>query len=398
VAYIASADLEARVLAGDTRAIARLLSRAESGIAEARPTLDGMFAHAGRAHVVGITGVPGSGKSTLVAKLAAEVRKSSRKVAVVAVDPSSPFSGGAILGDRIRMGDLAGDAGVFVRSMATRGALGGLANGTLEAVDVLDAAGFEMVIIETVGVGQDEVDVARAAHTTVVVSAPGLGDDIQAIKAGILEIADIHVVSKCDRADASRTLADLKTMLALGVTHMDIDRWAAKAPAEASGSEPHLPKSGSEPYLPGPTLATREKPSGRYGSDPDFEERSGRYRSDPGFRASASRAPARNVVFDAALPPVIATSSIRGQGVAELLGAIDSHRERLERTGEIEARRAAIAERRLLAAGEGMLRDAFARNRLGRLAPLLERLRVRAISPHAAARQLLRELNLGGDA
>jgi LAO/AO transport system ATPase len=385
VAYIASADLEARVLAGDTRAIARLLSRAESGIAEARPTLDGMFAHAGRAHVVGITGVPGSGKSTLVAKLAAEVRKSSRKVAVVAVDPSSPFSGGAILGDRIRMGDLAGDAGVFVRSMATRGALGGLANGTLEAVDVLDAAGFEMVIIETVGVGQDEVDVARAAHTTVVVSAPGLGDDIQAIKAGILEIADIHVVSKCDRADASRTLADLKTMLALGVTHMDIDRWAAKAPAEASGSEPHLPKSGSEPYLPGRTLATRE-------------ERSGRYRSDPGFRASASRAPARNVVFDAALPPVIATSSIRGQGVAELLGAIDSHRERLERTGEIEARRAAIAERRLLAAGEGMLRDAFARNRLGRLAPLLERLRVRAISPHAAARQLLRELNLGGDA
>jgi LAO/AO transport system kinase len=376
VAYIRSADLESRVLAGDTRAIARLLSRAESGIAEARPTLDAMFAHAGRAHVVGITGVPGSGKSTLVAKLAAQVRSTGRRVAVVAVDPSSPFSGGAILGDRIRMGDLAGDAGIFVRSMATRGALGGLANGTLEAVDVLDAAGFDMVMIETVGVGQDEVDVARAAHTTVVVSAPGLGDDIQAIKAGILEIADIHVVSKCDRPDASRTIADLKTMLALGVTQMDTEKWAAEAPGENSGSKPHLM---------GPGAAIREEPSGRHGAD-------------PGFTASAKRPRARNAGFDAALPPVIATSSIRGQGVAELLGAIDSHRARLERTGEIEARRAAIAERRLLAAGEGMLRDAFVRNRLGRLAPLLERLRVRAISPHAAARQLLRELNLGGDA
>jgi LAO/AO transport system kinase len=376
VAYIRSADLESRVLAGDTRAIARLLSRAESGIAEARPTLDAMFAHAGRAHVVGITGVPGSGKSTLVAKLAAQVRSTGRRVAVVAVDPSSPFSGGAILGDRIRMGDLAGDAGIFVRSMATRGALGGLANGTLEAVDVLDAAGFDMVMIETVGVGQDEVDVARAAHTTVVVSAPGLGDDIQAIKAGILEIADIHVVSKCDRPDASRTIADLKTMLALGVTQMDTEKWAAEAPGENSGSNPHLM---------GPGAAIREEPSGRHGAD-------------PGFTASAKRPRARNAGFDAALPPVIATSSIRGQGVAELLGAIDSHRARLERTGEIEARRAAIAERRLLAAGEGMLRDAFVRNRLGRLAPLLERLRVRAISPHAAARQLLRELNLGGDA
>ena len=376
MAYIRSADLESRVLAGDTRAIARLLSRAESGIAEARPTLDAMFAHAGRAHVVGITGVPGSGKSTLVAKLAAQVRSTGRRVAVVAVDPSSPFSGGAILGDRIRMGDLAGDAGIFVRSMATRGALGGLANGTLEAVDVLDAAGFDMVMIETVGVGQDEVDVARAAHTTVVVSAPGLGDDIQAIKAGILEIADIHVVSKCDRPDASRTIADLKTMLALGVTQMDTEKWAAEAPGENSGSKPHLM---------GPGAALREEPSGRHGAD-------------PGFTASASRPRARNAGFDVALPPVIATSSIRGQGVAELLGAIDSHRARLEHTGEIEARRAAIAERRLLAAGEGMLRDAFVRNRLGRLAPLLERLRVRAISPHAAARQLLRELNLGGDA
>ncbi len=160
--------------------------------------------------------MPGSGKSTLVARLAAAVRGGGRSVGIVAVDPSSPFSGGAILGDRIRMGELGGDPGVFVRSMATRGALGGLARGTLEAVDILDAAGFAVVVIETVGVGQDEVDVARAAHTTVVVSPPGLGDDIQAIKAGILEIADIHVVSKCDRPDANRMIADLKNMLALG--------------------------------------------------------------------------------------------------------------------------------------------------------------------------------------
>ena len=355
MAYIRSGDLEARVLAGDTRAIARLLSRAESGIVEARPTLDAMFAHAGRAHVVGITGVPGSGKSTLVAKLVAEARKSGRKVAVVAVDPSSPFSGGAILGDRIRMGDLAGDAGVFVRSMATRGALGGLANGTLEAVDVLDAAGFQMVMIETVGVGQDEVDVARAAHTTVVVSAPGLGDDIQAIKAGILEIADIHVVSKCDRPDANRTIAELKTMLALGLTHMDTAKWSAE-PTTGAVSETTLPTS------------------------------------------SAEDAAATKAVCHPAIPAVIATSSIRDQGVAELLGAIDRHRATLECTGEIEARRAAIAERRLLAAGEALLRDAFKRHRLGRLSPLLERLRMRTLSPHAAARQLLRELNLGGDA
>ncbi len=225
MAYLPSLGLIDGVLAGDTRAIARLLTRAESGADEARAALDVAYARAGRAHVVGITGVPGSGKSTLVAKLVADLRRTQRKVAIVAIDPSSPFSGGAILGDRIRMQDLAGDPGVFVRSMATRGALGGLARGTLEAVDVLDAAGFDVVVIETVGVGQDEVDVARAAHTTVVVSAPGLGDDIQAIKAGILEIADVHVVSKCDRPEADRTVADLKTMLTLDLATARRDGW-----------------------------------------------------------------------------------------------------------------------------------------------------------------------------
>ena len=349
--YTPSPSLQPRVLRGDTRAIARLLTRAESGVAEARPTLDAMFAHAGRAHVVGITGVPGSGKSTLVAKLAAAIRRSGRKVAIVAVDPSSPFSGGSILGDRIRMGELAGDPGVFVRSMATRGALGGLARGTLEAVDVLDAAGFDVVIIETVGVGQDEVDVARAAHTTVVVSAPGLGDDIQAIKAGILEIADIHVVSKADRPDANRTIVDLKTMLSLGLTRLDTERIAAAS--SPHGEHAEGPASQAEP------------PSGRH---------------------AAWR------------PPVVPTSALRDDGIETLLGEIDRHRRVLEETGEIDARRTAIAERRLLAAGEAILRDEFARHRTGRMSALLEQLRVRSVSPHAAARQLLRELQLGGDA
>jgi len=221
----ASLDLVPGVLAGEIRAIARLLTRAEAGDDECRPALEAIFRHAGRAHVVGITGVPGSGKSTLVAKLAAEIRRTGRRVGIVAIDPSSPFSGGAILGDRIRMGDVAGDPGVYVRSMATRGALGGLARGTLDAVDILDAAGYDIVVIETVGVGQDEIEVVRAAHTTVVVSAPGLGDDIQAIKAGILEIADIHVVSKSDRPGADSTRADLKSMLTMGPSSARSGDW-----------------------------------------------------------------------------------------------------------------------------------------------------------------------------
>lgn len=210
-----SMELVAGVYAGDMVSVAQLLSRAEAGTAETRPALDAVFARAGRAHVIGITGVAGAGKSSLVASLTGAIRTTGRKVGVVAIDPSSPYSGGAILGDRIRMSALGSDPGVFIRSMATRGAMGGLARGALEAVDVLDAAGYEVVLIETVGVGQDEIDVVRSAHTTIVVSAPGLGDDVQAIKAGLLEIADIHVVSKCDREDAARTLAELGTMLGL---------------------------------------------------------------------------------------------------------------------------------------------------------------------------------------
>ncbi len=212
----ADEQLIAQVRRRQPRAIARMMSRAETASPVDRLVLGEIFRLAGNAHVVGITGVPGSGKSTLVRSLTLEIRKSGRTVGIVAVDPSSPFSGGSILGDRVRMNDLSGDDGVFIRSMATGGALGGLARPALDTVDVLDAAGFDVVLIETVGVGQDEVDIVSAAHTVVVVSAPGLGDDIQAIKAGVLEIADIHAVSKCDRDDAARTVADLQAMLTLG--------------------------------------------------------------------------------------------------------------------------------------------------------------------------------------
>jgi LAO/AO transport system kinase len=224
-AYIPSRDLIEPAAKGETWAIARLISRAEAGVPEVRDAIGDIYKRSGRAHVIGITGVPGSGKSTLVAKLVRRLRDDGLRVAVVAIDPSSPYSGGSILGDRIRMSDLVLDADVFIRSMATHGAVGGMAHAALDVVDILDLAGFDKIIIETVGVGQDEVEIAKSSHTTVVVSAPGLGDEIQAIKAGILEIADIHVVSKCDRSDSNRTLTDLKMMLKDGIGGMLDKAW-----------------------------------------------------------------------------------------------------------------------------------------------------------------------------
>jgi LAO/AO transport system kinase len=204
------------VLNGDRLALARLLTQVENDSPEGRAAMIELFPHTGRAHLIGVTGSPGTGKSSLVNRLAMHYRRSdNRRVAIVAVDPSSPFTGGAVLGDRVRMRDLSGDPGVFIRSMATRGSLGGLAQSTANMAQVFDAAGFDVVIIETVGAGQSEVDVARLAHTTLVVEAPGLGDDIQAIKAGILEIADILVVNKADRPGVENTEKALKSMLEL---------------------------------------------------------------------------------------------------------------------------------------------------------------------------------------
>ena len=313
---VPSMDLVQPARDGNRRAMARLISRAEAGEAECRPALAELYRHTGRAHVVGITGVPGSGKSTLVQKLAQVIRESGRTVAVVAIDPSSPYSGGSILGDRVRMSELAMDPGAFIRSMATRGALGGLARASLDAVDVLDAGGFDVILIETVGVGQDEVDIVKAAHTTVVVSAPGLGDDIQAIKAGVLEIADIHVVSKADRPDANRTVSELKGMLMLDL------------------------------------------------------------------------APGENVWRC----PVIPTSAEQGTGIGELAKVLDDHRDHLERSGDIEQRRAQIAETRTIKIAEEIVRENFVRQREARMAPLLEKVTRRETDPHAAAVELLTAL------
>lgn len=203
------------LLSGDRRALARLITQIENDLPEARPALATLYPRAGRAHLVGVTGAPGTGKSTLVNEIARAIRQSGRTVAIVAVDPTSPFTGGAILGDRIRMRDLSGDPGVFIRSMATRGSLGGLARATADVATALDAAGFDLTLIETVGVGQSEVDIAQLAHTVLVVEAPGFGDDVQAIKAGILEIADVLVVNKADQPNAEATARALRGMLSL---------------------------------------------------------------------------------------------------------------------------------------------------------------------------------------
>ena len=204
-----------RVLAGDVRAAARLIRLIDDARPEAEAILRELWPRTGRAQLVGITGNPGAGKSTLVDRLIAHLRAQGRTVGVLAVDPTSPFTGGAILGDRIRMQDHALDPGVFIRSLATRGQLGGLSRATSDCARVLDAMGKDVILIETVGVGQDEVEICRLAHTTVVVVVPGLGDDIQAIKAGILEVADLFAVNKSDREGADRTVRDLRSMLEL---------------------------------------------------------------------------------------------------------------------------------------------------------------------------------------
>lgn len=312
--YVPATELLERIARGEAAAIGRLISRAESGTPEAREALATIYQRAGRAHVVGLTGVPGSGKSTLVGALAARLRAAGSKVGIVAVDPSSPYSGGAILGDRIRMTDLANDPGVFIRSMATRGAMGGLAKAALDAVDILDVGGFDTIIIETVGVGQDEVEIAKASHTTVVVSAPGLGDEIQAIKAGMLEIADIHVVSKCDRSDAHRTLVDLKQMMTLGIASAGKPEWQT---------------------------------------------------------------------------PVIGVSSYSGEGIDELIGAIERHRKVAFETEAGKARLHAIAEFRLRKTAENLLIERFVKASAAFVPSVADRLLRREKDPYTLAHELV---------
>jgi LAO/AO transport system kinase len=217
-------DLAASILAGNRLALARALSLVENDTPQGHETLSALFPHTGQAHIIGVTGAPGTGKSSLVNQLAQHFRrptdgKKPGRVGIIAVDPTSPFTGGAILGDRIRMRDLSGDPGVFIRSMASRGSLGGLSATTTAAAQLFDAAGFDIILIETVGVGQAEVEIAHLAHTTLVIEAPGLGDDIQAIKAGILEIADILVINKSDQPGVDNAERALRTMLDLAAPH-----------------------------------------------------------------------------------------------------------------------------------------------------------------------------------
>jgi LAO/AO transport system kinase len=325
-------DLVEAVLAGERLALARLLTRVESDVPEGRTALDRLFPYTGKAHLVGVTGAPGTGKSSLVNQLALAFRRMSGngvetpRVAVIAVDPSSPFTGGAILGDRVRMRDLAGDPGVFIRSMASRGALGGLARTTAAITQVLDAAGFDLILIETVGAGQAEVDIARLAHTTIVVDVPGLGDDIQAIKAGILEIADILVVNKADLPGAENTVRALRMMLEMA------------RPEQMALVNSNMDRTNIETW--------------------------------------------HTVVHE--------TVATRGQGVLELANSIIAHREHLRRSGEFQHRERARLKNEL----DDLLKSALVAHWRHQLPPgkfeiVFERLCTRSISPYAAVLELL---------
>ena len=328
---------------GNPRAIARLITRVESDAAAAQTIIRAIYAHTGQAHIVGITGSPGSGKSSLVNELAKSFRRGGRRVGIVAVDPTSPFTGGAILGDRVRMRDLSGDDGIFVRSMASRGSLGGLARATQAAVKILDAAGYEVILVETVGAGQAEVDIARAAHTTVVLEAPGMGDDVQSIKAGILEIADILVVNKADQPGANRTVRSLEMMLHLAL------------PAPSDG---------------------HHHDDGHHRGDSHLAEPSGRAMS--GWNV-----------------PVLQTTATTGAGVDELAGMVDRHRLYLQESGGWAVREHA----RSLAEIERLLRDRFIDEMVARV-PLAERealvraVAERRLDPYTAADRLFQATGL----
>ncbi len=335
-----------QVLSGNRRALARLLTEIESESEGIEHVLAALFSHTGRAWIIGITGAPGTGKSTLVTALAKAYRAANRTVAIVAVDPTSPFTGGAILGDRIRMRDLSGDSGVFIRSMATRGSLGGLARATRDAVRALDAAGFNIVLVETVGAGQSEVDIARMANTTVVVEAPGLGDDVQAIKAGILEIADVLVINKADRPGVNTTLRALRTMLELG----------------HPSSRAQL--NGSQIRHHGKTM-TAQTPTAH---------------------------PTNHTTAPLWIPPIIQTVASEDKGIDELVNAIEAHRAHLH-ANEIFAE---IERRQIEIELYDRLRESLM-NQLIKSLPeetfndLVRRVQTREVAPQHAVRTLLHE-------
>jgi LAO/AO transport system kinase len=327
------------LLAGNRRALARTISLVEDGGPDAPALLAALYPHTGRAHVIGITGAPGTGKSTLVNALARSYRQHGCTVGIIAVDPTSPFSGGALLGDRVRMRDLAGDPGIFIRSMATRGNLGGLAHATADVITVLDAAGFERILVETVGVGQAEVDIASAAHTTVVVEAPGLGDEVQAIKAGVLEIADLFAVNKADREGADHAVMALQMMQGLAPAP------AGHHGATGGGGRSHHAEAGAQP--------------------------------DGGW-----------------LPPIMKTVAVRGVGVETLREWIEIHAGHLRETDGLTQREVARAATEL----DHILRDRLVVALLAHLPPghldaMIAAIARREIDPYTAGAQLLAQFS-----
>ena len=326
------------LLEGNRLALARLLTQVENDLPEGRTALAELFTHTGRAHLIGVTGAPGTGKSSLVNQLALLYRRSENKrVAIIAVDPSSPFTGGAVLGDRVRMRDLSGDSGIFIRSMASRGSVGGIAQATAAIAQVFDAAGFDIIIIETVGAGQSEVDVARLAHTTLVVEAPGMGDDIQAIKAGILEIADILVINKADRPGVENTERALRSTLELAHPTKRITRHHGRAMSVEA-------PQGADP--PGDTLMW--------------------------------------------IPPIQKTVSTEGKGFGELVEAIARHVQYLHKSGDWAARDRARLEAELEAAIRETLVQRFMESvQKSKYEKIVGQVLNRNISPYEAADVLL---------
>ncbi|MFL6438574.1 MAG: methylmalonyl Co-A mutase-associated GTPase MeaB [Terriglobales bacterium] len=250
-----------RIRSGDVRALARGITAIENDSAQSLQLMKALFPHSGNATVIGLTGSPGAGKSTLVDQLAREYRKENKTIGIVAVDPTSPYTGGAILGDRIRMQAHHADGGIYIRSMATRGFLGGLAPATADVATLLDAAGKDMVLIETVGVGQDEIDIVRLADVTVVILVPGMGDDVQTIKAGIMEIADIFVINKSDREGADRVEREIRAMQTLAIRHDDWTPPIVKTVATDGAGVPDLVRAiaSYRQYLEGKELMLRKK-------------------------------------------------------------------------------------------------------------------------------------------
>ena len=326
------------ILSGSRLALSRLLSQIENDTPAGQQALAEIFTHTGNAHLIGITGAPGTGKSSLVNQIAYHYRNPAdnsppKKVAVVAVDPSSPFTGGAVLGDRIRMNALTGDPGVFIRSMASRGSLGGLAKTTTGVVQAFDAAGFDVILIETVGAGQAEVDIARLAHTTIVIEAPGLGDDIQAIKAGILEIADILVVNKADRPGVEQTERALKNMLALAAPGKKIFQHHGR---QITAENNH----------------TEEEPIWQ--------------------------------------TPIQRTIATKPQGLPELLAHIAQHKAHITHTGDLARRERARLATELDLRIEAALVSRWQQNlKAGSYQKALDHVAARKISPQQAVRQLL---------